>query len=265
MRFSLREIGVGRWSSASLRKQAKYERHRDQSLRRLNYGNDNENVNGEAWFVRDLARTLPPHPIIFDVGANVGVYTQILIKEIDDPTIHCFEPSQSAFALLEQRFGETPAVHLHNLGLGAEEATAALYADTPGSGMGSLYRRRLDHLGISLSPLEQARITRLDTFCAEQGIGRIDLLKIDVEGHELSVLQGAGEMLDPERTRAIQFEFGGTAIDSRIYLQDFFYLLTPRYTIHRLLPDGLWPIRQYGEQHEVLLYANYICLSSSKK
>jgi FkbM family methyltransferase len=247
---------------ASIRTQEKSERLHALSLQRLNYGNSDMTANGETWFVRHLARTLPNHPIVFDVGANVGDYTAALIDAIDNPSIHCFEPSQTAFALLQKRYEATREIHLNNAGLGAEEMTHALYADKPGSGMGSIYPRRLDHLGIDVHAVEEVQIYRLDTYCAHHGIERIDFLKIDTEGHELSVLRGAGEMLVPERIGAIQFEFGGTAIDSRIYFQDFFYLLTPRYTIHRLLPDGLWPMPLYSERHEVLMYANYICLPS---
>ena len=72
--------------------------------------------------------------------------------------------------------------------------------------------------------------------------------------------EGASDAAKPEKEAPKTF--GGTAIDSRIYFQDFFYLLTPRYTIHRLLPDGLWPMPLYSERHEVLMYANYICLPS---
>jgi FkbM family methyltransferase len=219
-------------------------------------------ANGEAWFLRHLAGALPDRPIVFDVGANAGDYAAVVIDAMNDPLIHCFEPSQTAYALLHERFGRTPGAHLHNFGFGAEDATVTLYADKRGSGMGSVYPRRLDHFGIDVHAVEEVRIARLDMFCAENGIERIDFLKIDTEGHELSVLQSAGEMLVPERIRAIQFEFGGTAIDSRIYFQDFSYLLTPRYTIHRLLPDGLWPMPLYSERHEVLMYANYICLPS---
>lgn len=248
---------------ASIRTQEKFEKLRDLSLKSLNYGNSDMANNGETWFVRHLADALPRRPVIFDVGANAGDYAAVVIAALDDPVIHCFEPSQTAFGLLQERFPRTPGVHLHDFGLGAEEGTLTLYADEPGSGMGSIYQRRLDHFGIDMHAVEEVRIARLDMFCAENRIERIDFLKIDTEGHELSVLQSAGDMLVPEQIGAIQFELGGTAIDSRIYFQDFYYLLTPRYTIHRLLPDGLWPMPLYSEQHEVLMYANYICLPSA--
>jgi FkbM family methyltransferase len=265
MRLSVRGTKEGRRSSsAHFREQQKLETLRHNALRRLNYGNDDKNTNGEIWFIRHLAGTLPTQPVVFDIGANIGTYTQALIDELDAPIVHSFEPSQSAFTLLEQNLSDSPDVHVHNLGLGAEEGMATLYADEPGSAMGSLYPRKLDHFRINMRPLEQVRIVRLDKFCAEEGIERIDFLKIDAEGHDLSVLQSAGEMLDPERIGAIQFEFGGTAIDSHIYLRDFFYLLTPRYTIHRLLPDAVWPLRLYREEDEVLVYANYICLPSAQ-
>jgi Methyltransferase FkbM domain len=108
-------------------------------------------------------------------------------------------------------------------------------------------------------------IARLDLFCRREGIESIDFLEVDAEGHELAVLEGAGAMLDGVQIAALQFEFGGTALDARVYLRDFFDLLSPRYTLHRLLSDGLWPIAEYGEQHEVFAYANYVGLSRSTR
>jgi FkbM family methyltransferase len=41
---------------------------------------------------------------------------------------------------------------------------------------------------------EKVRIETIDGYCGERGIERIDLLKLDVEGHELDVLNGGVEM-----------------------------------------------------------------------
>ena len=50
----------------------------------------------------------------------------------------------------------------------------------------------------------------------------IDLLKLDVEGNELLALKGLSDSI--EYIKIIQFEFGGSNIDSRTYFQDFYYL-----------------------------------------
>jgi hypothetical protein len=99
-------------------------------------------------------------------------------------------------------------------------------------------------------------VTTIDAFCREHGIAHIDLLKLDVEGHELAALQGARGMLG--RIEAIQFEFGGTALDSKAFLRDFLEVLDG-YRVHRIVRDGLDPV-DYTERAEVLTFSNFVAL-----
>jgi hypothetical protein len=94
----------------------------------------------------------------------------------------------------------------------------------------------------------------LDDFCAEESIARIDLLKIDAEGHELAVLDGMGSL----RPAKIQFEFGVSG--SRIFLRDFFDALT-NYTIYRILPKGLVRV-EYSERMEQFNTTNFLAVLS---
>jgi len=80
---------------------------------------------------------------------------------------------------------------------------------------------------------------------------------LDVEGHEYAVLQGAKELIERNKIQFIQFEFGGCNIDSRVFFQDFFYFLSPKYKIFRVLKDGLYPINEYSENLEVFSVTNY--------
>ena len=81
---------------------------------------------------------------------------------------------------------------------------------------------------------------------------------MDIEGHELSALKGAKEMLEGKKIRFIQFEFGGTNVDSRTYFQDFWYLLSKNYTIYRIVKDGLHLIPKYKETQEIFTTINYL-------
>ena len=87
------------------------------------------------------------------------------------------------------------------------------------------------------------------------------MLKLDVEGHELKVLNGAHSLINSNSIDFIQFEFGGCNIDSRTYFQDFFYLLNPYYEIYRLVKDGIVLIEHYEERHEVFVTTNYLAIS----
>jgi len=175
--------------------------------------------------------------------------------------LYCFEPSAATFAMLSRAIGHRPGVRLNNFGLGSAEEQVSLYSDQDGSGLASVYHRRLDHFGIDLKVTETIRLRRLDDFCREQRIERIHFAKLDVEGHELSVLRGAQSLLAARRIDHIQFEFGGCNIDSRTYFQDFFYELNDGYRIHRVLRRGLAPIDRYRETLESFTTTNYLAIS----
>ncbi|MFN8245330.1 MAG: hypothetical protein U0T56_02965 [Ferruginibacter sp.] len=81
---------------------------------------------------------------------------------------------------------------------------------------------------------------------------------MDVEGHELSCLKGASTMIKNGAIDFIQFEFGGCNIDSRTYLQDFWYLLHDQYNFYRIVKDGLMPIEQYNERWEIFKNINFL-------
>ena len=148
---------------------------------------------------------------------------------------------------------------LHDYGLGERGEDVPLYAPAPGSPLASTSHRR--HPGIQWDAVETIRIRRLDEVCAEEGIGRIDLLKIDVEGHELSVLRGARTMLGEGRIQRVQFEFGGTNVDSRVFLRDIFELLSD-FNVSRILRDGVVEVR-YEPLWEIFTTTNFIATRSA--
>jgi FkbM family methyltransferase len=205
--------------------------------------------------------------VIFDVGANHGQFLQMSAKALAGRPcqMHCFEPSKAAYALLSRRAEGLKNVILNNVGLGRETGDRLLFADKLGSGLASLTKRRLDHFGIGFSESETVSIETLDNYCAFRGIDHIDLLKIDVEGHELDVLAGAAEMLRKRAIRFVTFEFGGCNIDTRTSVQDFYYLFA-RYDmrIARITPAGGWfELGDYREIYEQFRTTNFVAYCSS--
>ena len=169
--------------------------------------------------------------------------------------VHAFEPSAASLEQLRAAVAAKACVHAY--GLGDMEEERELLSTSNADGMASVYARQRPGLVWDWS--ETVRIRRLDDVCAEEAIERIDLLKLDVEGHELAVLEGASRMLAEDRVRMVQFEFGGTALDARVYLRDFFRLLEPRFCLFRILRDGLAPI-EYDERWEIFTTANYLAV-----
>ena len=236
------------------------------SLGCMNVGGGNRVHNsGERWVLDYLCSTkftnIPV--IIFDVGANIGDYTDEVFRRLENRAeIYCFEPGQQAFLSLNEKFGGINNIHLCNIGLGDAEETLTLFSESDGVSLrASLYDLCLDHLGFKMSHVEKVPVSTIDLFCENHGINQIDFLKLDVEGHELKVLKGAQKLLDSKRIRAIQFEFGPCNIDSRSFFRDFFYLLNPSYRIYRVLGNGLAPIESYKETYEIFVTTNYLAIS----
>jgi len=156
-------------------------------------------------------------------------------------------------------------VRLNNFGLGKESGEFELFYNEIGSGLASLSKRRLDHFGIDFRYSEKVRIETLDDYCWNQKVQNIDLLKLDVEGHELDVLQGGIQMFQGKRIRMVSFEFGGCNIDTRTYFQDFWYFFQENRMarIFRITPSGhLVPIPQYKEVYEQFRTTNFLVLQS---
>ena len=76
----------------------------------------------------------------------------------------------------------------------------------------------------------------------------------------MNALQGAIELINNKKIDYIQFEFGGTNIDSKTYFRDFYYLLNSNYKIYRILKDGLFEISTYKETYEIFSAINYLAI-----
>lgn len=253
--------------AGKVRFQSLFERLHRISLVGMNYGNGSDvHSSGETVALERLSRWVDTNtpPVVFDVGANVGEYAQQVLAQFGGGAqLYCFEPSLKAHTRLCERLKDYKNVGIYNFGFGALERRALLYADAGGSVLGSIFDRRLAHYHIEMTHTEEIQLRRLDDFCDEHGIAHIHFLKLDVEGSELNVLQGAQRLLDSGAVDFIQFEFGGCNIDSRTYFQDFFYLLTPQYQLNRIVKDGLVPIDNYKETCEVFVTTNYLAISRS--
>ncbi len=207
------------------------------------------------------------NPVLFDVGANTGAWTSAALSAFPKAQIHAFEPSKSHQMLYLKLHASNDAVILNNFALAATSGTATLYKDADVTGLASLTARDLSHIGIVMDLAESVELDTLDAYAARVGITQIDFVKIDVEGHELDVLRGATRMLAEKRIRAVQFEFGGTNIDTRTFFKDFFSLFTGLgYAVHIIRPGGrLYRLARYREFYEQFRTTNYIAVVDSKQ
>lgn len=232
------------------------------TLMGMGYGlADNIGSSGEKQILSLISRFKFPDPVVFDVGANVGGYSKEALQRFgDDLQLYSFEPSEHTFRELEENTRQFKNIKRYNFGLGHENGAVPFYGNEPGSGLASVFNRRLDYRNRAFHKMEDVQIVTLDSFCEEKGIDRIHFLKLDVEGNELNVLKGAENMLERRNIDFIQFEFGGCNIDARDFFQDYFYFLKEKYRIYRILPGGIRPIDQYREELEVFVTVNFFAV-----
>lgn len=214
----------------------------------------NMTTNGET---RLLTAVIPACQTVFDVGANVGHWTQAVLALNPQATIHAFEPATAVYQqLIAQNL--PPNVLARPLGLSASPGEEALYVNPAHTGLNSLYARSA---ATGPAQLEHIQLTTLDDYCAQEQVADIDFLKLDVEGHELAALQGGQKMLHDGRIHLIQFEYGGTHIDARVFLKDFFALLQPAgYDLYKIHPRCLQKQEQYQPALDTFQYQNWLAV-----
>lgn len=230
------------------------------------YNNDNMNSNGEILFLTSTIRNLE-NPVIFDVGANVGKWTNAVLRVNPTATIHAFEPNPHSFSKLLQCGHNRPNIQCYMIGFSKEERPECIFYTYRNikewcSVLDGLYNRPALKALLKGSPEEiHVEISTLDTFCKDQSITEIDLLKIDTEGEEFNVLLGGMDTLDNCNVKAIQFEYGGCFVDSNTKLEDIYILLTSKgYSIFRLLPRGKKHIEHWDSSLENYQHSNYVAI-----
>lgn len=244
------------------------ERIHSLALAGMNYGlGDSPNLSGEEHFLQSIVSPLfrqSTTKVAFDVGAGEGEYTKLLVKHLPpESRILSFEPQSLAYRQLADMVlqDELDWVTPFCFGFSSQARTATLHKDQEGTVLASLYERKLDHFDISMDLREEVKLDTIDDFCLSRNIDLIDLLKLDVEGHEMEVLKGAHRMLSGGHIQIIQWEMGGCDIDSRVFFRDFYYRLHDDYIILRLLANGLHPVVSYKEEYEVFLTTNWCAIS----
>lgn len=215
------------------------------SLHGLGYGNMyRDKWTGEEWFIRNILVKQKPR-VIFDIGANVGDYSKLLIEHTE-ATVHAFEPNPTAFKkllVLPNR------IIKNNCAVGAEKTTGTLYFQSDFDRRASLDSR------VREGNEEKVDVTSIATYVRENKITSIDLIKIDTEGYEKEVFKGLGEV----RPKFIQFEFDINHLLTGCTVYELSQMI-PEYTFYRLLPNGWLKIDTKRYVNNVFMFSNVIAV-----
>jgi len=199
-------------------------------------------TNGELW----ILSLLPDEPLVLDVGYNAGDFSGFARSSRINSRIIAFDPSRSAFQNFRRTCATDPGIVFENIALSNVTGEAEFHDY---GNMSSSLAERMDQ-GSQAASVYRVPVWRLDDYARNHGISHIALLKIDAEGYDLHVLEGASELLDRQAIDIFMFEYANGWIASRRYLQDAVaYLKYKPYRLFRLFNGFLQPF-VYTVAHE---------------
>ena len=144
-------------------------------------------------FLAGISKKLPSDAVIFDVGANIGVTTAIFAAAHPERRVYCFEPSPRAFEHLSRTISENGLSNCTRMqvALGAAPGFVG-FMDNPQSASAS----HLAVEGVTLGGGSiSVEVATLDEMVSRLNLTRLDFIKIDVEGFEADVIQGAQQTI----------------------------------------------------------------------
>ena len=154
------------------------------------------------------------NPVILDLGANRGEWTTTLRQLVGDGGRWILVDAAAECCRMLRTL---PAVEIIEAAVGEEPGRAMFYTPGNASGLASLHQRADSVAEGCAFEAREVTVTTIDQILDERELTDVDLVKMDLEGHELFALRGAGRALEQRRIRAIAFEFGASNVNSRTF------------------------------------------------
>jgi FkbM family methyltransferase len=162
----------------------------------------------ESWVADFLSRALKPGHVALDIGANVGCHTLVMASAVGNQgRVIAFEPNPRILTRLRSNvlLNRFEHVELLTVALSDNQGRSSIFIPPEldhNQGLASMHRANLGEACEEVS----VEVELLDDVVREKNLTRVDLIKMDVEGHEWRVLQGARKTLERFKP-VLVFEF----------------------------------------------------------
>ena len=225
----------------------------------------NPSSNGEFNVLENIVKMTKDDIVFVDGGANIGKHSMYFLKLCEKynkkHSLLCIEPFPSTReVLLKNMKGRD--VKLLPIALGEKNDTVKFYHDQ-GSVSGANSTIRHYYLNSGYIEIQQKN---LDTVVIDEGISKIDFLKLDIEGAEVKALSGAKELLKEGKIKYIQLEYnqtwikGGGSIEKVLDLCDMY-----GYQLFRITKKTLLSIPTYHYVLDDFFFSNLLLVSTGSK
>lgn len=194
-----------------------------------------------------------------DVGAHRGIYSDLILKNFKKCKIHMFEPQKKIFAFLKTKYKKQKNIKIYNCALSDSNSTKILNINNHDLTSSLLklnqknkyLRIKARLFGTNLNGMilrgEKIKTLKLEKFLNKKLFNkRVDLIKIDTEGHELNVLKGIKANIKKINYIMIEFHLGKTFknYDSK---KIHTYLIQNKFILKKIcrFPFSSWEDRFY--------------------
>jgi FkbM family methyltransferase len=144
---------------------------------------------------------------IHDIGACVGTWTLLAKAIFPAASVEAFEPLNAHVEQFERETKRLSSVRLHRMALGARAGEAMMNVTSFSDASSLLPLAEGVHGSLRVSRYEPVQISRLDDLVGAGTVLPPDLIKLDVQGYELEVLNGAARTLESAHALITEVSF----------------------------------------------------------
>jgi FkbM family methyltransferase len=178
-------------------------------------------------------------PVVIDGGAHKGGFVDAIRKIAPDAHFLCFEPDPTLATALRLKYADNPNVRIVQAALGAAPEKASFHINqsracnslaVSGDGATGV----LGDLMMTVETID-VNVTTIDAAMTDAGIPACDILKLDLQSHDLQALLGAGQTLRSAKVVVVEVWYAPVYSGTVTYLQIFDLLVKRGFVLHSLL------------------------------
>lgn len=229
----------------------------DLCLSALGYGNwRGMKESGEDFFIKKYLSN-NQIKLCLDVGANIGNYSKLLLEETNSKVIS-FEPMPFNFKKLSNNLSDySDRTILVNKGISSKSGTLDINYNENLPSFASFIRESNHHEYVQNNETLEIEVISIDDFIRENHITEIDFIKIDVEGFESEVIEGAFETFNSIKPKYVQIEYGWHQLIRNVNLNYFAKKLS-NYNVYQLTYNNMKLVDPKDSYANFYLYSNFI-------